>query len=561
MVEQTMQRTTSRARTIRHDCHGECPSGSRNNYYLGKHLTPDSYSSEQSYSIARRRLINRAVLGWGVVYGYALSDARKHGHGGQLGIGEGFALDRFGRELIQAHETTVSIDNLLILDGETLLRADRDLNERFKTLKCGDDECWMLSVHYAEKDLGRITIKDPCHCDREEWDRTCETVVYSLKRVDCKKCCEPFKCELHCCCPDSPCCGPSTTDLDEYDDRIRKVAEEYERELAQLEQQDQKKGSGRIKDIERRLAEEVEKRNALEAKSRPRGGCSCLCEHLSKPKADGQCTRLMDVDDCTRADLGNGVQLACVKLEKDECGNWSIGEIIDACGPRRLVKRTDDLFDLINGCDVTRIDQTGWARWHRRSVPAVPFSAFVDALGWKGESDDPVYLTRDFWVHFSRPVQTSTLKPDVFAMAVMSDHGDDFWRTYRRVPIVAVKPERDGDDPPGFASKATILIATNWLSDAIRDDDHMFARGATRVEIEVRGDLIIDCLGQQVDANARGRVPVPSGNGSPGGTYLSTFSVSRRVVRQRRAPPPKPQESYAQAEPAPTGGQPDDLIR
>jgi hypothetical protein len=560
MDQQTMQRTTSRARAVRQDCHGEeCASGSRNNYYLGKHLTPDSYSSEQGYSIARRRLINRTVLGSGVVYGFALSDSRKHGRAGQLEISEGLALDLLGRELIQTHEATVSIDNLLILDDGVLTRVDGDLNERFNTLKCGTDDCWMLSVHYAEKKLGHLTIKDPCHCDREEWDRTCETVVYSLKRVDCKECCKPFECKLHCCCPKSRCCAPSTTELEECDDRIRQVAQEYERELAQLGQQDPKKRDERIKQIGRHLEDEVKKRNALEAKNQPRGGCSCLCEHQTEWEPRGEYARLTDVDDCTHADLGNGVQLACVKLVKDECDKWSIEEIVDACGPRQLVKRTDELFDLINGCDLTRIDRTGWERWHRRSVPAVPFSEFADALGWKGESENPVYMTRDFWVHFSRPVQTRTLKPDAFAMAVMSDHGDDFWRTYRRVPVMAVKPERDKDDPPGYASKATIFIATNWLSDAIRDDDHMFARGETRVEIEVRGDLILDCLGQQVDANSRGRLPAPSGNGSPGGTYLSTFTVSRRVVRERK-PPPKPKDSYAQAAPPPNSEQPDDLI-
>jgi hypothetical protein len=253
---------------------------------------------------------------------------------------------------------------------------------------------------------------------------------------------------------------------------------------------------------------------------------------------------MTDVDDCTDADLINGVALACIKLARDKCGNWSIQSIVDACGPRRLVKRNDLLFDLINGCDLTHIEKTGWAKWHRRSHPAVPFKEFADALGWKGGSGNAEYETRDFWVRFSRRVVADTLKPDAFVMAVMTDLSDDFWRTYVRVPILSIETDRDAQ---GFAREAKLIVATSWLTDALRDDDHMFAQGQTRVEIEVRGDLIVDCLGQQVDANSRGLAGYPSGNGSPGGSYVSAFTVARRAVRERPAPKPKPQNTPAQA--------------
>jgi hypothetical protein len=53
------------------------------------------------------------------------------------------------------------------------------------------------------------------------------------------------------------------------------------------------------------------------------------------------------------------------------------------------------------------------------------------------------------------------------------------------------------------------------------------------VEIEVRGDLIIDCNGQTVDANPAGPVGTPSGNGAPGGTFLSSFIVAQRDTKDR----------------------------
>src|SRR5206468_4886161 len=138
-------------------------------------------------------------------------------------------------------------------------------------------------------------------------------------------------------------------------------------------------------------------------------------------------------------------------LTKDDCGNWIIQSIEDACGPRRLVKRNDLLFDLINGCDLTTIIETGWARWHRRSVPPVPFGDFAKALGWDNDTEDYEYRTHDFWVRFSRPVVAATLKPDVFAIAVMTDQSDDFWRRYVRLPITSIETNRDAE---GFATEA-----------------------------------------------------------------------------------------------------------
>ena len=559
MNEMTIKRTTSRARTPQQECHGkDCASGARNNYYLGKHLTPDSYLMEQRYSIDRRRLINRALHGSGVVYGFALSTKDPGGHSGELEIGSGLAFDDLGRELIQVHPTWFSLDNLLVLDGDgQLVLQDGRLNDRFRDDKCAEG-CWMLTAHYAEKTIGHRTISDPCRCDRDEWDKICETVVYSLKQVDCEKCCEPWKCELHCCCPpETDCCAEQKRATDDIDCKIREFTETYGDRLAAIERQDAKTAPTERAKLEAELNDLMEERIKIESKRHARGGCACLCEDVTKLKVVSENGCMADVDDCTKADLGNGVELACLKLEKDKCGKWTVQTIVDACGPRRLVKRNELLFDLINGCDVTTIKKTGWAPWHRRSVPAIPFEEFAKALGWDKDTEDAEYRTRDFWVEFSRPVVAATLKPDVFAMAVMSGHSDDFWRTYVRVPIVSVETDCNSE---GFATKATFFVGTNWLRDAVTDRDHMCAQGRVRVEIEVRGDLIVDCLGQQVDANSRGLSPYPSGNGSPGGTYFSSFTVDRRVIRERPKPPPKPQYEPEQA-PAASAGQSDNRIR
>lgn len=549
------KRTSSRTRSVpRNCCDDKCPAGSRNNYFLGKHLTPDSYQIEQSYGIERRRLLNRAIHGWGVVYGFALAVG---GNGsacglepGELSIGEGLALDELGRELIQVGSAVLTLDNLLILDddGKPVWVDGRDLDDRVRKLTDNVEDCWLLTAHYAEQTIGPVTLKDPCCDERTGWDQTCETVVYALRRIACDLCCEPQNCGLQCdCSPDSPCCGKSEGDREDIARERERVREEYEKRLEDAKANDPASIP--------RLADEFEKRLAeldgqwLEAgdKIHPRGGCACLCEHLTGLELGADCARLCDIGDCTRADLANGVKLACLRLALDACGDWTIGGVHDACGPRRLVKRNDLLFDLINGCDTTRIVETGWAKWHRRDSPPVPFDAFVTALGWNGDTDYAENPTADFWVRFSRPVRADTLGPDVFAMAVMSDHSDDFWRAYYRVPILAVYTDvadSEETDPDGYVRGARIVVATAWLENVVNDADTIFAMGETRVEIEVRGDFIEDCLGQRLDAEARGRSPFPSGGNGPGGTYLSTFTVAQRS-QVKRSPLPAPRQRRA----------------
>src|SRR5689334_21498667 len=118
-------RIPTKARPIRPDCCADekCTSGSRNNYFSGKRLTADVFRVEQTYMVERRHLLNRAIHGWGVVYGYsvAMAAADKACPGaerGQLEIGEGLALDQAGRELLQTGRISLTLDAVTLLDDE-----------------------------------------------------------------------------------------------------------------------------------------------------------------------------------------------------------------------------------------------------------------------------------------------------------------------------------------------------------------------------------------------------------------------------------------------------------
>ena len=505
MQKNTTQGAAAPARNGRRECctDAPCDAGPRNRYFEGKRLTADSFRAEQDYTIERRRLLNRAIHGWGVVYGYAIQSAA-----GRLQIGPGLALDECGRELLQTRVFALGVDDATLLDGNGA-RIERppegSYQRRAAQGKAGDEQppaCWLLSAHYAEQLVGPTTVSDPCNCERKEWDRVCETVRFSLRRVDCKECCVDFDCALTCGCASGPCCG----------------------EKAVLQSQTTK--------------------NPVD-----RGGCQCLCEHLTA-LSDTPCGELRQLDDpCAqiRADLCNGVALACVSLREGEChGDWLFERLIDACGPRRLVKGNDVLFDLIRGCDLTRISAIGWGDWHR-ARKLVEWDLFEASFGVLSSSElERMRKSRDrrdrfpvvtsaYWVEFSRPVRQDSVRADCFSMIVLSSEPEGGWTGAYRIPVVNVETSAAPGTPAGLVTRASLVVDGRWMYDAVKGSKTTFDQDPVTVEIEIRGDLIVDCNGQTVDANAHGLLRAPSGNGTPGGTFFSNFQVQPRFAEYRVA--------------------------
>lgn len=447
-------------------CGDDCTSGTRNRYFTGKRLTPDALRVEQDYQVERRRLLNRAMHGWGVVYGYPV--ALRSGAGcagtasGKLAIGAGLALDRMGRELVQTEELIVSLDDMLELSG-------------------GTGECWLLRVHYAERLIAPVSVRDPCSGERPQWDHVCETVRYSLQQVPCTACCNGQACELACGCSSGPCCDGQAA------------------------------GNGQTSQNKPHDA---------------RGGAACcLCEHVTALSPGAQCSALTEVEDGLRVDLHNGVALACIKLGMDECKEWIVREVTDACGPRRLVKRNDLLFDLIRGCDLTHISFISWESWLAPGF-TVPWESF-DGFFAPDRSPQGGCVTR-FQIGFSRPVRKATVTPDCFGMSFLIRQREGGWLLPMRAPIVRVEFADVSGGPIELAQGVTLVVSWGWVSDAVRGLQTEFEGARVEVEIEIRGDHILDCNGQAVDANARGHEGAPTGNGTPGGTYLSHFTLGEK---------------------------------
>jgi hypothetical protein len=149
---------------------------------------------------------------------------------------------------------------------------------------------------------------------------------------------------------------------------------------------------------------------------------------------------------------------------------------------------------------------------------------------------DPQPVNTKFHFEFSCPVQTKTLTKNCFAMTVLTQEERTGWLNPLRVPVTALIPDgRTESDPEGTTRGATVCVDADWCDDEICDRTSIFRHDEVGVEIEIRGDLILDCSGQAVDANARGLQAAPTGNGTPGGTYLSTFRVSPMTESQAQS--------------------------
>lgn len=145
------------------------PQFERNNYFYGKQFTVRDLLQEQSYFNDKRRLINRMVLGWGVVCGL---DIYWDPRGGKLVVTPGMALDCCGREIVICEDKRLSFDK----DDEDYCLQDDQRPEGKFVLCLEYDEC-----HAEPVDL------PPVGCDekgKHEYNRIRESYKLRLKPWD-----------------------------------------------------------------------------------------------------------------------------------------------------------------------------------------------------------------------------------------------------------------------------------------------------------------------------------------------------------------------------------------
>lgn len=146
----------------------ETPYFERNNYYYGKQFTVRDLLQEQTYFNEKRWLVNRMVLGWGVVCGLEVRWDREHG---RLVVGQGMALDCCGREIIVCEEQQVEFGQY----EEEWQRARRKPDYEARFVLC-------LEYHKCKTEPVELP---PLGCDKQgrtEYNRIREGFKLLIKR-------------------------------------------------------------------------------------------------------------------------------------------------------------------------------------------------------------------------------------------------------------------------------------------------------------------------------------------------------------------------------------------
>lgn len=107
----------------------------RPHYFTGRLLTAEDFRAEQDYHVGKRRLLNRALHGAGIVQGLEAALV-----GGDVRVEAGLALDCTGREIVVPEAVTIALP--------------RAATERFLVLayeEHGDDYAPVVSPRATEE--------------------------------------------------------------------------------------------------------------------------------------------------------------------------------------------------------------------------------------------------------------------------------------------------------------------------------------------------------------------------------------------------------------------------
>ena len=490
-----------------------CSPGIRNRYFRGKLLTVADYEAEQRYAIQRRRLINRQMLGWGVVSGFGITPDQGEIGGRNVTIGEGVAFDARGRELVACEpvELREPTDMIWLTKGRCGLEPGDPPKEPVQILPARDEAAsaaaaeapaptdraqaaddgthYLLCAHYAERRIDRVVIKEGCGDPVCEANHICETVVYSLTAMaDCPP-------GLASCPASAWAPGPNGADI-----------HKWERPEA---------GTPTLAALGDRGPQRTLAKWSLD---RSEGKAPC-CEPPLHRGRDG-----------FAFDPEAGVPLACVTIAY-RCGDPYVAAVLDSVGPRRLTRPNDVLFDLIRGCDLTRIKDVGWRAFLGTADGRVAFEDYAAMfVGGRAGTRTPPPLDTRFWVLFSGPVQAASLSPHAITITLLHWDTDDAVRLMRRMPVTGIKvaPTLPGDPPGSTRAFVPIVHGNYWLEEIYSTASAYDEREGTIVEIGIRGGLIVDANGQLV---AAGGGYLETRPGWPGSDFISAFTVTAPTRR------------------------------
>ena len=466
-------------------------------------LTADQLNEGFKDELGRQRLLNRALHGYGVVFGYALtqeSEGKLLTKHGCAELSCGLALDRHGR--------------MLYWPGGWICMND---------IVGKQPDCegyYTLCVHYAE----RLTPPDgcgPCASDEARWRE--QSVVFTLEK-DCSKT------NRHC--PDHPedACishedylcqrtGAEAGPIPLADDLKWASCKEPTAPLCQTE------CGGWLYDPEACIPIACVEICDLAPKEKPHEGKYPAGQQEEPRHDEHEQNQTKDrMDDCEP----KPVEQLC-EPRYGFCPSRT-----ETCLVRPYVYRTPLLYELLNCCDVNlaRVRDVSWRNWLAGGwATRVPWDKFKARM----TSD-----TDGFIVWFSKPILISTLHPgSVFLTAVIQERRSDYWMS-QRIPMKGIRPLRREDD---CAWGVQLVPEEDWIQAEITGRRSTLFNGV-RIEFTLRGQILRDKCGQMLDARPLDIESCARCQGRPGDDFISVFRVAPNEGSKDYDPDVRQREEY-----------------
>jgi hypothetical protein len=513
------------------------PYFERNNYFYGKQFTVRDLLQEQSYFNEKRYLINRMVLGWGVVCGLEVKwDEEKCA----FVVGTGMALDCCGREIIICEPKEVPFEEYG--DQCRYAREQSDYESRF-VLCLEYDDCFSESIELPPigcdeeersefnrvRDGFKLRIKKwedacpkepsedvPC-LDRfkhdlhgyESQSRECETetihhyLCRKLKRgcPECEECdCVVLATILVRAASSEPYEPPKG-----YQPQSKPDYEQQKYEPSKGYQPQGKQDYGQQKyeppkGYQPQGKQDYEQQKYEPAKGYQPGGKQDYEQQKYEPAKGYQPGGKQDYEQ-----------------QKYEPDRGQIEVYIDTCTYRRFVYNNKLLYDLIycHHGDLPHIVDFNWPK------PGAPNRE----LEW----DDFVQLMKDgLVVYFDREMVPDSLNAHTFFVSFFHEDPDSGNLFVKRIPAREVNSGYDDG-----------CYKTVWLPDPAWYEDELLSqksqlRGGVDVEITLRGSRIWDSRGKGLDG-AFLADKLPTGNGTQGTEFVDWFSVLPREDKKGKA--------------------------
>jgi hypothetical protein len=438
------------------------PHFERNNYFYGKQFTVRDLLQEQSYFNGKRQLVNRMVLGWGVVCGL---EVRWEPTTRGFVVEAGMALDCCGHEIIVCEPQHVAFE-----DYEEQCRVAREKPEHTgKFVLCLEyDEC-----HAEPVELPAVGCDDD---ERVEFNRVRDGFKLRVKTWEeaCPKqpsghvaCLDYFKHDAGAS-PETPDCR--TENLHHY--LCHKLTE----------------GCPACEECDCVVLATIYVRGTS-----PTAGQTPPPAGYAPPEQPKK-----------QDEYQSPGQPTDQKLPEPE---------LDLCTDRRFVYNNSLLYDLIY-CYHGDLPHVVDFNWRKRTYPAreINIQTFVQMM------------KEGLTVYFDREMTPASLNQHTFIVSYL--HRDSGTQTYRekRIPAKEIRTGRVGDcyTATFIAKDDWLRDELDTGSTELRADTR-YEPGVS-VEITLRGSRIWSTRGKGLDGDFLAD-KLPTGNGTQGGDFVDWFLV------------------------------------